>query len=222
MVRKLKWMNSFPTFVIFLFLLTGCETNKHSDETLHPNKIEVTEVASPIVTSLSKLEKDLEFLTFERSYIVTSEFDDFGEEVNFLSNKVNENLGVAKGSYSSGVLFYRIYRIDSNQVQIVYEITNENRTKFERFETSADVFEFKSKQPIILLEKPYEVGHSWEDGSITAIYEIEGEYFIEVTYKNYNKIIFSNQRGVNEIYYALPPELQGIYEGITDGFIIGN
>jgi hypothetical protein len=223
-VSKLKWMVSLPTVVLFLLLSTGCvqsADSKNRVETSPPNKIEVTEVASPTVTSLAKLEGNLAFLTFERSYTVTSEFDDFGEEVNFISNKVNENFGVAKGSYSSGVLFYRIYHIDLNQVQIVYEITNEKWSEFEHFEKSENVFEFKSKKPITLLEKPYEVGHSWEDGSITAIYEIEGEYFIEVTYKNYNKIIFSNQKGVKEIHYTLPPELQRIYAGITDGLIIG-
>ena len=67
---------------------------------------------------------------------------------------------------------------------------------------------------------PYEVGHSWEDGSITAIYEIEGEYFIEVTYKNHNKIIFSNQKGVKEIHYTLPPELKEIYKGLTKDVIV--
>ena len=224
-VRKLKWVRSFPPFIIFLLLSTGCvqssETKKATVESSPPNKVEVTEVAAPIVTSLAKLEEDLAFLTFERSYAVTSEFHDFGEEVNFLTFQRNGSLGVAIGSYSSGVLFYRIYSMDENQVQIVYEITNENRSEFERFEKSDNVFEFKNKQPTILLEKPYEVGHSWEDGSITGIYEIEGEYFIEVTYKNYNKIIFSNKKGVKEIHYALPPELQAIYGGITEGSIVG-
>ena len=225
MVIKLKWLISFPTFVIFFILLTGCvqksETIQDSDETLSLNKLEVTEVASPIVTSLSKIEGNIEFLTFNRSYSITSEFDDFGEEVNFIAEKVDGNYGVAKGSYSSGVLFYRIYRLDAKQVQIVYEVTNENRAEFDRFEKSQNISEFKNKQPIILLEKPYEVGHSWEDGSITSIYEIEGEYFIEVTYKNLNKIIFSNQKGIKEIHYVLPSELQAIYAGITEEFIIG-
>ena len=225
LVIKLKWLISFPTFVIFFILLTGCvqksETIQDSDETLSLNKLEVTEVASPIVTSLSKIEGNIEFLTFNRSYSITSEFDDFGEEVNFIAEKVDGNYGVAKGSYSSGVLFYRIYRLDAKQVQIVYEVTNENRAEFARFEKSQNISEFKNKQPIILLEKPYEVGHSWEDGSITSIYEIEGEYFIEVTYKNLNKIIFSNQKGIKEIHYVLPSELQAIYAGITEEFIIG-
>lgn len=225
MVIKLKWLISFPTFVIFFILLTGCvqksETIQDSDETLSLNKLEVTEVASPIVTSLSKIEGNIEFLTFNRSYSITSEFDDFGEEVNFIAEKVDGNYGVAKGSYSSGVLFYRIYRLDAKQVQIVYEVTNENRAEFDRFEKSQNISEFKNKQPIILLEKPYEVGHSWEDGSITSIYEIEGEYFIEVTYKNLNKIIFSNQKGIKEIHYVLPSELQAIYAGITEEFIVG-
>lgn len=222
MVRKLKWEITLPTFIIVLLLSTGCVQSSKKDavEISPPNKVEVIEVTSPIVTSLAKLEGDLPFLTFERSYAVTSEFDDFGEEVNFLSHQRKGDIGVAIGSYSSGVLFYRIYSMDENQVQIIYEITNENRSEFERFEKSDNVFEFKNKQPTILLEKPYEVGHSWEDGSITAIYEIEGEYFIEVTYKNYNKIIFSNEKGVKEIHYALPPELQAIYSGITEGLII--
>ena len=67
---------------------------------------------------------------------------------------------------------------------------------------------------------PYQVGHSWDDGRITAIYEIKGEYFIEVKYKNHNKIIFSNKKGVREIHYTIPPELQEIYEDITDNVII--
>lgn len=218
-------MTAFPTCIILLVLLTGCvksnETKKQTVETPPPNKVEETAVAYSNATALTKLEDNLEFLTFKRSYAVTSEFDDFGEEVNFLSDQVNGNLAVAKGSYSSGVLFYRIYSIDDEKVQIVYEITNEKATEFERFEQSENVWTYKDKMPTILLEKPYEVGHTWEDGRITAIFEKDGEYFIEVTYKNLNKIIFSNQKGVKEIYYALPSDLQGIYAGITESWIVG-
>ena len=180
----------------------------------------VVEVSPPKVNYKKILEEDHMFLAFDRHYSVTSIFGDFGEEVTFLPDRVNGDLIVAKGSYSSGVLFYRIYNIAFDKLQIIYEVTNEQKNLYEQFEKSEDVFSFGKEKPTTLLEMPYEVGHTWEDGSITAIYEIEGEHFIEVTYKNHNKIIFSDQKGVKEIHYTLPLELQEIYEGVTEDVIV--
>ena len=194
--------------------------NEHdSNEPTHSEN--VIEVTNHQANYLKKLDEKHAFLTFESNYAITSKFGDFGEEVTFLPDKVSGDLIVAKGSYSSGVLFYRIYNIAFDKKQIIYEVTNESKETYEQFEKSENVFSYKNKKPTTLLETPYEVGHSWEDGSITAIYEIAGEYFIEVTYKNHNKIIFSDQKGVKEIHYKLPPELQEIYEGIAEDVIVG-
>ena len=206
--------------IVILSMIAGCipsDLEPKSYETLPPEKVKEKTVK---ISNSNKLEGEHEFLTFESNYDITSEFGDFGEEVTFLSDKVNDDLIVAKGSYASGVLFYRIYNLSFDKKQIVYEVTNERIKEYEKFESGENTFTYKNEKPTTLLEMPYEVGHSWEDGSITAIYEIEGEYFIEVTYKNHNKIIFSNLIGVKEIHYTLPPELQEIYKGITEAVIV--
>ena len=204
-------------------MIAGCipyDTEPKFDETMPYEKVKESAVNPIKIRYLNKLEGEHEFLTFETNYDITSEFGDFGEEVTFLSDKVNDDLKVAKGSYASGVLFYRIYNLTFDKKQIVYEVTNERIEEYEEFENAENSFTYKNEKPTTLLEMPYEVGHSWEDGSITAIYEIEGEYFIEVTYKNHNKIIFSEQKAVKEIHYTLSPELQEIYKGITEDVIV--
>lgn len=204
-------------------MIAGCipdDTELKFEEIKPPKKVKDVSVNPIQIRYINKLEGEHEFLTFETNYDITSDYGDFGEEVTFLADKVNGNLIVAKGSYSSGVLFYRIYNLSFDKKQIIYEVTNERLEEYEEFETAENAFTYKNEKPTTLLEMPYEVGHSWEDGSITAIYEKEGEHFIEVTYKNHNKIIFSDQRGLKEIHYSLPPELQEIYNGIAEDVIV--
>lgn len=216
-INKINWC-----LVLSFFILTGCEQaffmTKNNQQPPEHGDTDTISANAPIVNNLNLLEEDI--VVSIDNYNITSEFGDFGEEVIFLPNLKQGNLIVANGSYSSGVLFYRVYNLTENKIQIVNEITNENRLKYDEFETNENVFYVDNKEPITLLERPYKMGHSWADGGITAIYEIEGEYFIEVTFKNQNKMVFSNQNGVIEIHYTLPQQLLGIYDGIVEESII--
>jgi hypothetical protein len=218
--NKLKFFLKCTIIIIAVSMTTGCNPDLGNNKPKSSEDI-VKEVTSPKVNYLTKLEEGHEVLTFESNYSITSKFEDFGEEVTFIPDKSSGDLIVAIGSYSSGVKFYRIYNMAYDKKQIVYEVTNEWKEAYEEFEKSENVFSYKNEKPTTLLEKPYEVGHSWDDGKITSIYEVDGEYFIEVTYINHNKIIFSDKRGVKEIHYTLPPELKGIYAGITEDVIVG-
>ena len=127
MIGKLKFLIQCASLVLAILMITGCipnEIEENIDEALTPEKVEVV-VAKPEVNSLVSLEESYKFLKNEHHYVISSEYGDFGENVTFLPDKVSGDLIVAKGSYSSGLLFYRIYNITSEKIQIVYEVTNE-------------------------------------------------------------------------------------------------